>query len=150
MRTQERRAISQTGFPSVSQHFSSIPNLCFAVDANDSIVAYDFLGDITFSKRLGFIEAGKDVGNMIQSAEDVMSYFSVVRTSRSCHYLKLTPLFTLRLVKFPNLTNSSARVPTLPTSLTNSPTSPSLPPSACSALWSACKILASTRRKKTS
>jgi hypothetical protein len=146
---QERRAISRTGFPSVSQHFSSIPNLCFAVDANDSIVAYDFLGDITFSKRLGFIEAGKDVGNMIQSAEDVMSYFSVVRTSRSSHYLKLTPLSTLRLVKFPNSTNFSARVPMLPTSLTNSPTSLSLPPSAYSASWSAYKILASTKRKKT-
>jgi hypothetical protein len=66
----------------------------------DYIVAYDFLGDITFSKRLGFIEAGKDVGNMIKSAEQVMGYFSVVRNPAP---------FPIPFPIKPNLTNDPIR-----------------------------------------
>ncbi|KAF2638795.1 cytochrome P450 [Massarina eburnea CBS 473.64] len=40
--------------------------------------AWDFLGDVTFSQRFGFIEAGEDVGGMLDTAERVMRYFSVV------------------------------------------------------------------------
>jgi hypothetical protein len=34
---------------------------------------------MTFSKRFGFLEQGKDVNGMLASAENVMRYFSVVR-----------------------------------------------------------------------
>ncbi|KAF2729301.1 cytochrome P450 [Polyplosphaeria fusca] len=43
-----------------------------------SYFTWDFLGDMTFSKRMGFMESGSDVGNMISTAESVMRYFSVV------------------------------------------------------------------------
>ncbi|KAF2465305.1 cytochrome P450 [Lindgomyces ingoldianus] len=43
-----------------------------------SFFTWDFLGDMTFSKRMGFMEQGKDVGGMIETAEKVMGYFSVV------------------------------------------------------------------------
>ncbi|KAJ4401807.1 hypothetical protein N0V91_007706 [Didymella pomorum] len=43
-----------------------------------SYFAWDFLGDMTWSKRMGFMEQGKDVGGMLQTAENVMRYFSVI------------------------------------------------------------------------
>ncbi|KAH6639249.1 cytochrome P450 [Boeremia exigua] len=43
-----------------------------------SYFAWDFLGDMTWSKRMGFMEQGKDIGGMLQTAENVMRYFSVV------------------------------------------------------------------------
>merc|ERR1712032_238899 len=43
-----------------------------------SYFTWDFLGDMTFSKRMGFMEQGKDVGNILDSAEKVMRYFSVI------------------------------------------------------------------------
>lgn len=51
-----------------------------------SYFAWDFLGDMTWSKRMGFMEQGKDVGGMLQTAENVMRYFSVVRRLHM-HYL---------------------------------------------------------------
>jgi hypothetical protein len=67
-----------------------------------SFFAWDFLGDstsnlyktecetntnfvhlslVTWSKKIGFMEQGHDVGGMLGTAERVMRYFSVVRTS---------------------------------------------------------------------
>ncbi|KAF2202045.1 cytochrome P450 [Delitschia confertaspora ATCC 74209] len=43
-----------------------------------SFYAWDILGETTFSKRIGFLEAGEDLGNMLKSAESVMRYFSVI------------------------------------------------------------------------
>ncbi|CAO2649937.1 Nn.00g012290.m01.CDS01 [Neocucurbitaria sp. VM-36] len=43
-----------------------------------SYFAWDFLGHMTWSKRIGFMENGEDVGGMLQTAENVMRYFSVV------------------------------------------------------------------------
>ncbi|KAH9872210.1 hypothetical protein IAQ61_005045 [Plenodomus lingam] len=43
-----------------------------------SYFAWDFLGDMTWSKRIGFMEEGKDAGDMLGTAERVMRYFSVV------------------------------------------------------------------------
>ena len=43
-----------------------------------SYFAWDFLGDMTFSKRIGFMEQGYDIGGMLATAENVMRYFSVV------------------------------------------------------------------------
>jgi len=72
-----------------------------------SYFAWDFLGDMTWSKRMGFMEQGKDVGGMLQTAENVMRYFSVVSDLSS-------PTFRLliihRLGRFPGLTNSSAKI----------------------------------------
>jgi len=43
-----------------------------------SFFAWDFLGDMTWSKRIGFMQQGTDVGDMLGTAERVMRYFSVV------------------------------------------------------------------------
>ncbi|KAH7347094.1 cytochrome P450 [Pyrenochaeta sp. MPI-SDFR-AT-0127] len=43
-----------------------------------SYFAWDFLGHMTWSKRMGFMEQGEDVGGMLKTAENVMRYFSVV------------------------------------------------------------------------
>ncbi|KNG49034.1 cytochrome p450 [Stemphylium lycopersici] len=43
-----------------------------------SFFAWDFLGDMTWSQRIGFMEQGMDVGDMLGTAERVMRYFSVV------------------------------------------------------------------------
>lgn len=48
-----------------------------------SYFAWDFLGDMTWSKRMGFMEQGEDVGGMLQTAENVMRYFSVVSDPRN-------------------------------------------------------------------
>jgi hypothetical protein len=48
-----------------------------------SYFAWDFLGDMTWSKRMGFMEQGKDVGGMLLTAENVMRYFSVVSNSQA-------------------------------------------------------------------
>jgi hypothetical protein len=57
-----------------------------------SFFTWDFLGDMTFSKRFGFMKTGTDVENIVESAEKVMRYFSVVRLHvyRSCfHHVRL-------------------------------------------------------------
>ncbi|KAF2711911.1 cytochrome P450 [Pleomassaria siparia CBS 279.74] len=43
-----------------------------------SFFTWDFLADVTFSERMGFLERGEDVGDMIETGEKVMRYFSVV------------------------------------------------------------------------
>jgi hypothetical protein len=43
-----------------------------------SFFAWDFLGHMTWSKRIGFMEEAKDIGDMLGTAERVMRYFSVV------------------------------------------------------------------------
>lgn len=43
-----------------------------------SYFAWDFLGHVTWSERIGFMVRGEDVGGMIGTAERVMRYFSVV------------------------------------------------------------------------
>ena len=57
-------------------------------DTDGAIVTWDFLGDMTFSKRMGFMEQGKDVGDMIKTAETIMRYFSVVRVYPSLYPLR--------------------------------------------------------------
>lgn len=51
-----------------------------------SFFAWDFLGHMTWSKPFGFMEQGKDVGNVLGTAERVMRYFSVVSLDFSQHY----------------------------------------------------------------
>lgn len=50
-----------------------------------SYFAWDFLGDMTWSKRIGFMEQGEDIGGMLGTAERVMRYFSVVCNTTTLH-----------------------------------------------------------------
>lgn len=53
--------------------------------------AFDVLGELTFSKRLGFVEQGIDVERIMRSLEDFMAYWVVVShliSNCNCH-LKL-------------------------------------------------------------
>jgi len=40
--------------------------------------AFDVIGELTFSKRLGFIDRGVDVDNIIANLEKALGYFAVV------------------------------------------------------------------------
>jgi hypothetical protein len=41
--------------------------------------AFDVIGELTFSKRLGFVDRGVDVDNIISDNESALGYFAVVR-----------------------------------------------------------------------
>jgi hypothetical protein len=40
--------------------------------------AFDVIGELTFSKRLGFVERGIDIDNIMSSLEKALGYFAVV------------------------------------------------------------------------
>ena len=40
--------------------------------------AFDVIGELTFSKRLGFVDEGKDIDGIIGTLERLLNYFSVV------------------------------------------------------------------------
>lgn len=40
--------------------------------------AWDIIGETTFSERIGFLEQGRDVEDMLQIGHSAMDYFSVV------------------------------------------------------------------------
>lgn len=42
--------------------------------------AFDVIGELSFSKRFGFVEKGKDIDNIIGSLEWMLDYFAVVST----------------------------------------------------------------------
>lgn len=41
--------------------------------------AFDVIGELTFSKRLGFVEKGVDIDNIIRDLESFLNYVSWVR-----------------------------------------------------------------------
>lgn len=47
--------------------------------------AFDVIGELTFSKRLGFVERGEDVDNIICDLEKALGYFAVVRSPQLAH-----------------------------------------------------------------
>ncbi|CAE7177054.1 hypothetical protein PTNB73_03114 [Pyrenophora teres f. teres] len=68
-----------------------------------SFFAYDFLGDMTWSKRIGFMEKGEDIGDMFvhPKSERVMRYFSVVgQIPRLDKWLGKNPKWPRSLYKF--------------------------------------------------
>ena len=47
--------------------------------------AFDVIGMITYAKRIGFLDRGEDVGNVINALEDHLSYASTVGVFPSLH-----------------------------------------------------------------
>jgi cytochrome P450 len=47
--------------------------------------AFDVIGMITYAKRLGFLDSGEDVGNVISALEDHLGYASIVGIFPSLH-----------------------------------------------------------------
>jgi hypothetical protein len=47
--------------------------------------AFDVIGELTFSKRLGFVDQGKDIDGVIGTLERMLNYFSVVSTESSAN-----------------------------------------------------------------
>ena len=47
-------------------------------------VAWDVIGEVTFSQPMGFLETGADVGHILSSANTSLDYFAVVGSSSFC------------------------------------------------------------------
>ncbi|CAK1363649.1 Pisatin demethylase [Cercospora beticola] len=57
--------------------------------------AFDVVGEVTFARKLGFLEQGKDVDGMIQAIEGMLTYASLCGQVPELHGLLLgNPLFT--------------------------------------------------------
>ena len=57
--------------------------------------AFDVIGELTFSKRLGFLESGSDVKNIMKSIEKNFDYFSVIGQMPILDdYLGKNPIYT--------------------------------------------------------
>lgn len=81
-----------------------------------SYSAWDFLGDMTLSKRMGFMEQGADVDDILATAEKVMRYFSVVGRRSSSQPLEKSQYDAkyqrqLRSARSPYWTNCWQRTP---------------------------------------
>ncbi|KAK5092857.1 hypothetical protein LTR70_006037 [Exophiala xenobiotica] len=57
--------------------------------------AFDVVGELTFSQKLGFLEQGRDVDGMMQAIEGMLAYASLCGQVPEMHHLLLgNPLFT--------------------------------------------------------
>ncbi|ORY15010.1 cytochrome P450 [Clohesyomyces aquaticus] len=78
--------ICALGSPFIAQELDPLMNdtdaskgkTCDIADWISFLITLDFLGDMTFSKRFGFMEQAQDINGQINTAERVMHYFSVV------------------------------------------------------------------------
>jgi hypothetical protein len=85
---------------STSTEFIRQLKLRFADRSNDAGVcdfgawlqfyAFDVIGELTFSKRLGFVEGGVDVDNIIRDLESFLNYVSWVTAPRRTSYASIT------------------------------------------------------------
>lgn len=73
--------------------------------------AFDVIGNITYSKRHGFVERGEDVDGMVRYLGKLFSYIGPVSLYRTrATYVCLTCTMC-RLVKSPSSTCSCSRIP---------------------------------------
>ena len=49
--------------------------------------AFDVIGELTFSKRLGFVDEGKDIEGVIGTLERMLNYFAVVSSAEWACFL---------------------------------------------------------------
>lgn len=56
--------------------------------------AFDVIGELTYSKRLGFVDRGVDVDHIIGNLERLLNYVSVVRVQRSQALMKSAKIDT--------------------------------------------------------
>lgn len=85
---------------STSTEFIRQLKLRFADRSNDAGVcefgawlqfyAFDVIGELTFSKRLGFVEGGVDVDNIIRDLESFLNYVSWVSLPRQTSDASIT------------------------------------------------------------
>jgi hypothetical protein len=73
--------------------------------------AFDVIGELTFSKRLGFVDRGEDVDCIISNIEWMLDYFAVVSAvnckKKQEHLLKCS--YTSRSAKSPTSTEYSSK-----------------------------------------
>ncbi|MCJ1309075.1 hypothetical protein MMC25_002730 [Agyrium rufum] len=55
-----------------------VPGKAFDLGEWLELFVYDTMGELTFSKRYGFLEAGQDVDNIIQDVESFFNYVSLI------------------------------------------------------------------------
>lgn len=72
--------------------------------------AFDVIGELTYSKRLGFVDRGVDVDHIIGNLERLLNYVSVVCTQGSPALMKSSKNDT-RSVKCQYWTESFSRTP---------------------------------------
>ncbi|CAG9972476.1 unnamed protein product [Clonostachys byssicola] len=72
--------------------------------------AFDVIGELTYSKRLGFLDGGHDVGGIISSIEWMLDYASVVGQMPGLDKLFLKNPFRLLLSKFGLIGSSTPMV----------------------------------------
>lgn len=63
---------------SLDQRFASTRNVC-PLHSWLNYFAFDAIGEMTFSRRLGFLEQGEDVDGIISKIKMTLQYFAIVR-----------------------------------------------------------------------
>ncbi|KAG8625266.1 hypothetical protein KVT40_007017 [Elsinoe batatas] len=79
----------------LSKRFSHDPDSVLDFGAWLQYYAFDVVGELTFSKRLGFVDGGKDVEGVIGSIEQMLDYASVVGQIPDLDYVMLKNPFRL-------------------------------------------------------
>ena len=64
----------------IDQRFADRPGDSGVVDFGTWLhyYAFDVIGELTFSKRLGFIDEAKDIEGIIGTLEKMLDYFAIV------------------------------------------------------------------------
>jgi hypothetical protein len=64
----------------LEKHFADKKTFASVCDFGEWLhfFAFDVIGELTWSKRLGFVEQGIDIEGIIQKVEDAFAYFAVV------------------------------------------------------------------------
>jgi hypothetical protein len=62
----------------LSQRYADKPDTVCDFSRWLQFYAFDVIGELTFSKRLGFVDHGIDVDNIIRDNERMLGYFAVV------------------------------------------------------------------------